>query len=331
MTIFDTNHDVVKGLQSINGLPFQTVIETIVVNKHGDFQTVPRTPGDGGLDGISDNNSIVYCCYGLDLKSIRDNKAQRSKVVSKFKEDINKIFEVKTVKGKFAVEENKTLAGVLGKQSKNSIKIIKLICNWFEDNTVIGTLRDHFIEAGKASKNRFIAANCSLVFIGPKEVVRDFSISSEIRLQLKNPVLAKIMTDITQNNIGTVPVPSSTSEFDSKFNAIFEKNKSKTTAVQGVKDVMFDDWKKHISFQLKLEENQPSSAKALTSIITEATKQAQKLSISGKSPTEVIDSLKDDLKSRIKSKFKDFPDEHVEKTADYVVASLVGTCPLDWR
>lgn len=328
MVIFDPNFELIKSLQSLNGLSFQLATESILASRFSDFQTVPRTPGDGGLDGISHNFTAVYCCYGLDLTSVKGKAKQRSSVVEKFKKDLNKLIEVEVKKGSGMKYENKTLRGILGINAK--IKVVYLLCNWFEDNTIIGTLRDHFEQYKKLSELKFITHDCSLVFTGPKEIVRDYEISTEIRLSLVNPVLSNILSKIEQDFDSKVAIES-TSEFDSKFETLYKSNPSKTEQVDGLKSKMLSDWGKQISLRISLEEEQPSSSKAISDIVVYATGEAQKLSLSEKPAIDIMSALKEGLKSKIKLKFKDFSDDFIDRIADYIVASLVGICPLDWR
>lgn len=75
-----------KDRSTAQGSPFENYLESILVRHHDDY--VNPAPagslGDGGCDGIAENGSILYACYGSQAKKDTERKL-REKIASDFK------------------------------------------------------------------------------------------------------------------------------------------------------------------------------------------------------------------------------------------------------
>jgi hypothetical protein len=88
-----------ETLSILTGTIFQDEVSARLQTAILDFQTIPTKPGgDGGLDGLSDNCAIGYCCYGPEYDSFKDEKEFTADVIKKFKSDLRKLFEVRSAK-----------------------------------------------------------------------------------------------------------------------------------------------------------------------------------------------------------------------------------------
>ena len=162
-------------LKTNSGTAFEDEVVKLFITNHDDFQpTTAITKGDGGTDGLFKNRTISLCCYGLREVELQKGKAEKIKAIkSKFTKDFMRLLELKSegkgVKKKYIHKENDTIKGILGSNKK--IKHIKLICNWNEDDKLIGDLNEILLELKQSSACNFVDAECECSYLGPKEVV----------------------------------------------------------------------------------------------------------------------------------------------------------------
>ncbi len=163
---------VAEELARLSGLDFQAEVSALLARNIESFQRMPETR-EGGLDGLSHNQTVAYCCLGLKESTVRRLTQQKlsDRICKKFQEDMRKLFELKQDRssGELTNAPNTLLGRIRTSQEK--IRSIRLIVNSFDDPRIAGRLqkaRDRYVAA---SENRHICLDCSAVVEGPRELV----------------------------------------------------------------------------------------------------------------------------------------------------------------
>ncbi len=117
MSLFDK---YAETLTILTGNPFEDEVCARLQTAILDFQTISTKPnGDGGLDGLSDNCTIGYCCYGPEFDSFKDEQELNSDIVKKFRSDLRKLFELRSKKEDQETNPGSVSAGPQGSPAKS--------------------------------------------------------------------------------------------------------------------------------------------------------------------------------------------------------------------
>lgn len=167
--------EFIRRLSALTGNTFQETIVQLLLRRFASFQAVPTKPhGDGGIDGLSHNQTRAYCCYGLEYVPTDTKKEIRKKICDKFRDDLRRIFEVKpgakaSTGRKFTLEHdrNQELEFIIATGAR--LMNIHLVVNQYEDNTILNPLHTDFKLCLQSSQCRFVDRTCELTVWGPKE------------------------------------------------------------------------------------------------------------------------------------------------------------------
>lgn len=334
MTYIDPNTDYIKGLRAISGTSFQKEMEGLL-SSNFTFQVIPTKPtGDGGLDGLSHNQTRAYCCYGLELHT---GKIEASNIIEKIKNkfgsDLRKLCELKQKKKGTPLEhsENESLSKIIG--NGNKIKTINLLCNWFEDHSLIGHFNSLLKEYIKLSQCRFIDSNCEIILSGPVEICTAYTVRHEDILRVSNPTLAALLHELKSQN-STHGIVDEENELDSKFDHLKTTlGISKETVVEKTREEKRNDWLKGLKLMKDLEDNHPDLHRKVDEIRNRVGKEAEAeaLGTLNNQPGDIINKYQQRLTDELSRHLIILGQSNIDQIADYSLAWLIGTCKVDWR
>lgn len=316
-------------LERLSGDNFQDGVFCALNETYLDTQAVPKRPsGDGGLDILTDSNTIGYCCYGLERETITTNEKAtiRKYIVDKYKSDLMRLLELETKSKKFVHKKNDELSDIL---KTKKLKAIKLVCNYFSDNKIIGDIQKVFTELLKHSKKRFVESNCAIVILGPTQLASLCTIDSSILIRLKYPDLVDL------NSIDPAPalLPSSQKDMDLKFDHLVAKSTNKAATINQIREEFRSDWSRAIAIMKKLETEYPDIHRTIENIVSSCAKDAKIESTRNDLVAQtMIKQYQERLQKTISDQCADkLPAELISSLAQYHTAKLVGECPIDWR
>lgn len=319
-------------LRALSGDPFQSAIFVALTATFPDVQAVSKRPsGDGGVDILTENLTAAHCCYGIEPDTISTNRKPviRRYVVDKFAVDLKRILELDGKPKKYKHSENPQLKGILGTGRK--IKLIRLVCNYFEDNQIIGKLNDAFVEMMSKSKKNFVTDACALVFLGPDQIAALCVIDQSVLVRVTYPDLAKLKEVLDPK---VVLLPSTQSDFDGKFDALIAKKPEKAGAINKLRESFRSEWNHALLLMQKLESDYPNVHKALETIAESCAKRANLESVNGTNleAASLVQRYQDLMREMITKELSNqLPSDLITTIAEYHTAKLIGDCPIDWR
>lgn len=299
------------------------------------FQRVPDKPhGDGGLDGLSHNFTRGYCCYGLELQPSPGTiaAALRKKIAKKFKEDLMRLFELKTVKRALVHAPNQVLPKVLGASlSSLKLEVIRLIVNVFEDNRLIGDLRAAFDTLSKASKKRFVSAKCELTIWGPEDVANNTSVSEQFLLRVEYPGLFEAMKTASEH--AATHEPPGQEKFNRKFDDLLALAPHAKEDIEELRATFKKGWSKSILVNQQMATTLPNVHQEFDQTRrTTATEARLASSKQGIDPFALIEDAQRRLHERMASLVNGgLPIAMRDELVEAETGRLIGECPLRWR
>jgi hypothetical protein len=333
------NKDVVNSvavlLSELEGKAFQDAVCRELAHAYSDFQSVPDLSGDGGVDGLTHGNTRAYLCYGPNLLLREKKKVNReitTNIVNKYRQDFQRIFSLgvsgKGKARKLVDDPNEKLPRVLGSTIK--LKNLYLVLSYFQDNSIIGTLRDAFNEYRAASNVAHVEKDIEFSIWGPADVATQCAVDESSLHRLKYPAFhAAIGPALT----AAVP-PKDTSKFDKKFDWLANHPAARKEHIESLRRDLRDAWAKAIVIDEKLSTTAPSAHQLLAAIRQEANTLATEESIRpAEQPANVLDKIqkaRSFLKSELETKLDFIGADKIPRLSQGETAKLIGECYLDW-
>ncbi|WP_375758676.1 hypothetical protein [Corallococcus exercitus] len=323
-----------RRLATLEGDDFQLEVCTLLGRNFFGFQSIPDKPGgDGGLDGLSHNHTIGYCCYGPEISGAGASPTDiKNKVLAKFYSDLRRILELdfppNAKKGTKPVHaENKKLGSIVRPGTK--ITQINLCCSWFEDNTIIGLLNATFEEYKKLSKLTYVAQSCALTFQGPREIATCYAVDDHALLRLEQPDLVKILN---QKPNQATQLPPDLSAFEEKMQVLANAYPQKKNRVDELRKRLLEDWSESLQIAEGLNNTAPNIYKKYEKLIKAEANKALEQSMTAEPEdfNKILSGFREAIAVRLKEELR-FPQEEVQNVANQITARLVGECPIDWR
>lgn len=323
-----------QTLGLLKEMAFQEEVCTALQQTFTGFQ--PTQPGgDGGIDGLADNYTTAFCCFGPDLQPTPKltPKKLAQKIVGKFREDLERILELEWAKKAYVLKENKHLEGILGPGSLPKLKSIVCIVNCFNSNEIIGSLRVALAELIPLSRCKFVEPDCVVSVWGPREVALRANISQASLLRIERPGLFTTITDVC-DELHPDDIPQENrADFDAKFDYLVKTSSALGSVIEEARHDYADAWSRHIilnqklladfpGLHLRFENARRNSKKKIT--LKRMDPKATPYDILGESENILRESLRDVVDGGI-------PDSLLESLASYETGHLLGTCPIDWR
>lgn len=301
-----------------------------------DFQNVPAQPhGDGGLDGLSNGQSIAYCCYGpVQAPSKVKAKGLKADIVKKFRGDLMTLFELEAAgKGTAATSAyvHKTsaeLATIIAQGNK--IRTVRLVVSVFDSHQVLGPLNTSFNDFKTASQCNYVDKSASMTIWGPKELASVGTVDDLTLLRLQERAILKRVS-ATLSKSGGMPVPSS-SEFDAKFDWLLTDAKAPAALVERLREHFRKRWSEAIAVEHDLANTAVTLHEALTRARQDAAVDADLASVNATRATDLIEHMRQRLGGRLDEQTAaKFPADIKNRLVDGELARLIGECPIDWR
>lgn len=320
----------IQSLSSLDGTAFEDAVCAFLRKCISDFQNVPAKPhGDAGLDGLSSQQTIAYCCYGPEQASSQDPKTLKTNIINKFRSDLMSLFELApSGRNKHVHNPNKEMPTILTPGKK--IKTIRLVVNNFESHRLLSPLTTTFENFKKTSKCNYIDPQAGLTIWGPKELASTGAVDDHTLLRLEGAAMMhRVKTTLA---VSPPPAPSST-DFDEKFDWVKAHGKPSTfPALDRLRNHFRNSWSEGIAIEQDLANNAVSLHEALSQIRLLASVDADIESGTTQGPHALLQSMREKLRERLREHAGDIlPPQILERLADSEVARLLGECPIDWR
>lgn len=320
-----TIDQAIAALSGLDGTKFEQAVCKLYVRGLKDFQPVPDTVGDGGLDGISDQKSTAYLCYGPTRETrAKPTRARREAYRKKFRSDLRKLYELqgkKKPKRTLCHKDNALLSEVL-KHAPGKISRIRICLNEFTDKALIDIAEKEKTHCEQYSAFRFVDSQCSIQVWGPEEICCVASSHDHI--------FAPVLEEPTPK-----PPPSSEiDEFDDKFE--YFSIRADRTRVEELKRRLKSAWAKALGHELSLRRTSPHVHSQLLHIRnlaeTEALQSGPMFS-EGAAPYAAFNTIKKLLTEHFSELLKPhgYTSVVIAEMASGEAARIVGVCHLDWR
>lgn len=325
-----------ERLARLVGDDFQRAVCSVLAKNFHHFQPVVAKPsGDGGIDGISHDCDVIYCCYGLDISAVKQlNTADiKNQVADKFRADIRRIMELEPVQKKkkngpkWQKAPNATIAGLwpAGRKAKH----IKCICNWNEHSGVFKAINDHYADYKNHSDMTYVDASCTVTFLGPKDFVASVVVDEASLLRLEHSGFIKILV-----GPGTAPpAAATTSKFVQKFELLTTAHPERKQELEEMRDGLIGDWTALLCRLNQIENELPQIHEKVSKCIVSVARAAtlETTALGSKDAPNFLASFTDKVVTRLAADLSDLlPPDQVRPFAEQIVAKLIGECPINW-
>jgi len=311
-------------LTSLTGNAFQAEVCARLQSVVLGFQNIPAKPfGDAGLDGFSHGGRQGYCCYGPELKGYRQNRSLEKAIIDKFKEDLQKIFELQFQKKVLTPCLNTEMSTVLPTGQK--LIHIDLIVNWFESHRVINPIHTAFAEYKALSAMSYVDANATVAILGPNELANRWSVDEMtlVRAQQKN------FYQSVQEAAKTVVIENPKT-FDEKMALLREMRPDQLTAISNLVDQYLTKWRMALAFDIRLNETMPGLHQALETSRSRIVTKIAALMIGSSKPETELGRAQEIANEILSTEFGSLYGSMLDDIAAGEVARLIGECSIGW-
>ncbi len=293
-----------------------------------DFQRIPRKPnGDGGLDGLSHEQSRAYCCYGPEQAPFKKNtKGLKKDILEKFRGDLRKLFELDYgTNKKLQHKPNQELKTILA--SGRKIKNIYLVTSCFESHQIIGALNDSAEEYKNASLGNYVESSVQVTILGPKDLAIRWAVDEHALFRIEERALiAKVQQAVSSGAV----VPTS-GDFDAKFDYLHKLEPNSVAAINRLADSLRKSWSAALALDNELAATSVALHRSLERARDQASLSADIGSLKASSPVNLLEEMRVAVKEHLGSAFGERLGQLSGQIADGEVARLIGECPIEWR
>jgi hypothetical protein len=278
------------------------------------------------VDGLSHKKTRAYCCYGVNYDAAKTGKQRATQIVTKFSNDLLRLFELERNKKKLVQAINTTLEQVVGAVPDNADRIthITLITNWFESNTILGPIHQHVKACVSESRCRWVSENVDVVIRGPKEFAAQYGVEESTMLYLKHGDLFERI----ERQAPFISVPEGPT-FDSKMQAAETMLPDATAELREVAADLRRDWQRAIAFERDISDRVPGQRKALERARRQL--RTRVLIEQPEDPWGAIGRGQQIGEQIFAESFSEYGGGFVRDLASGEVARLVGICPINWK
>ena len=322
---FDTYTKLLGGLE---GDGFEDEVCARLGTCIADFQRIPRKPkGDGGLDGLSHEQTRGYCCYGPEQEPFKKKlKGLEEDILRKFRSDLRKLFEIEyDTKKNLITKPSSELHTIMAKGSH--IKNIYLIVSWFESHRVIGALNTSFNEYKSAGTNTYVDPAAQLTIWGPKDLATLWAVDehSIFRAEQRSFVAAVTMAAHTGAALPQI------GEFDAKFDYLRAKAPMQVAALDRLAESFRKSWSISLALDNHLAGTSMTHHQALEQARNQAALDADLRSLQEPNAHRLLEYMRAQVNSHLGKAFGERLGPLSAEVADGEIARLIGECPIEWR
>jgi hypothetical protein len=347
----------VAEFELLTGIAFQDEVCARLQETDPSFQTIPTKDGDGGLDGLSSNGEIPYCCFGHEYDPAKTQAQYNEKIVEKFSSDLRRLLELKSIatdisgsqlsipdpeikeaadsaigvgtpkkkKKELVHADNKELAAIIASGVK--IKHIKLVLNRFESNKVLGKLQTALKKYITASKCAFVEATVSLVIIGPKQLANEHYVDELTLSRAKHRILAK---KVEQAAINIALNAQDQKTFDTKMAMLKELRPNRDAAVDGMAETFREDWRTALACEKELSDEASTLHYALEQGRRTLLAKIQMKMYASNAPWDELPNAVQLAEEIFGSSLGSWWGDLKSAACRGEVARLIGDCPIGW-
>jgi hypothetical protein len=316
-----------KLLSALEKEEFEEEICAFLGTFIADFQRIPAKPrGDAGLDGLSHGQTHAYCCYGPEQEPWKKNlKGLKDDILEKFRSDLRKLFELEFDKNKKLIRNvNAEMATILAPGRK--LTNVYLVVSWFETHRIIGPLNKSFAEYKAVSSCAYIDSAAQPTIWGPRDLATRWVVDELALFRVENQALVAKVKKALASGVAP-PVPD-------KFDAKFEYLRTKSPENKAVTDALADHFRQSWSGALALDNELAATSvvlhEALEIARTQTTIAAYIQSQLKSEPMELLEHMRNEVKSKLGEVFGERLGVLSPKVADGEIARLIGECPINW-
>lgn len=314
-----------QALAELEGDDFQAEICARFGSVILGFQQVPAAPqGDGGLDGLSHDGQHGYCCYGPEHNAFKKNAERVSAIASKFTDDLRRLFELTTLKGKLVHADNAELGTIL--PSGQRLLQVTLVVNWFEDHRVIGRILTKVAEFKKASQCRFVDPDLKVVILGPKELANAYPVDEFALGRVRQRKFVETVEAIA--HVVAIGDPRS---FDYKMDVLRELCPDQAENIATLAEHLRSDWRTALAFERTLGDTAPTLHQALERSRKQIAMRVISLMLSSVEPWTQLHPATEIAEKLLAADFGAPYGPLIPMVASGEVARLIGECPIGWQ
>ncbi len=311
------------SLSSLSGKPFQDEVSVRLGKFIDGFQSVPAHPqGDAGLDAISHFGERAYCCYGLEHDDFKTPKQRVTQIVKKFKEDLQRLFELKGKKLLHA--ENKELGTILPKDGK--IKHISLICNWFNSHQILGPILTAVQEYLKTSQCRYVDKSVQVVVAGPKQLALHYAVDEQTIARVRQRTLVKNVEKKAKDK-----ALAGTESFDKKMGALKLILPGKVEAIAEVEQELRQGWRTALVFEEELNDSLPDQHRSFEADRRRIRADVSTLMLGTHEPWKELPKTKQLARDILEKDFGSIFGLLLMDVSSGEIARLIGECNIKWE
>ena len=312
-------------LGALEGDEFQDHISFRLGQRFTDFEPIPASPGDGGLDGVSHGRTHGYCCYGPVRSRHPTSKGLAGAIIKKFRGDLQKLFELRKKGKSWSDEPSGTLPVIFENGAK--LKAIYLLCSWVEHNAVGGTLNAAFDEYKSHSAMRYIAHDCTFTVWGAKQFAGAWGVDERLQMLSNQSKVAKRISDAA----ATMPLPA-TADFDDKFEWLKQSVPESAKHIAALAEQLRTSWRLALAFDYDISSTVPTLHEAYEQAQAAADNDAAFIQADPLLTTfQRIQKLRETFEHRLAVPFQDHYGSVMTSVADGELGRRIGECTVDWR
>jgi hypothetical protein len=307
----------------LSGDSFQEEVSVRLGKFIDGFQTVPAHPqGDAGLDAISHFGERAYCCYGLEHDVFKTPNQRTKAIIKKFKEDLQKLFELK---GKKLVHaESKELGTILPKGVK--IKHITLICNWFNSHQILSPILTAVQEYLKVSQCRHIDKDVKVIVVGPKQLALTYAVDEQTIARVRHRTLVKNVEKKAKDK-----TLAGTESFDKKMAALKLILPGHDEAIADVEQDLRQGWRVALTFEEELHDTLPDQHRSFEADRRRIRGDVSALMLGTNEPWKELPKTKQLAKEVLEKDFGNVFGMLLLDVSSGEIARLIGECNIKWE
>ena len=313
------------SLESLTGNDFQAEVcarlHTFIIG----FQTVPSKPqGDAGLDAFSHHGEHAYCCYGLEPSAFKTDKKRIDAIVTKFRSDLRRLYELDFNKGVLEYYPSPEMATILPQGRK--IKEIELMVNWFESHRVLEPILTSAEEYARVSQCRYVEPGATVIVVGPKNLANRYAVDEVTITRARQRVFLKKLHERLQTVVLT-----STGQFDEKKEILKEMFPDRSDTIDALWTQLQNSWRMALAFEQELDDTIPNLHRDLETNRGRILQKVLMLMTTSSAPWEQLPQATTFASEILRKDFDTLFGNLVEDLSHGEIARLIGECPIGWK
>jgi hypothetical protein len=312
-------------LEQLHGNDFQLEVAARLKAGLVSFIPVPAKPqGDGGLDGISHNGTVGYCCYGIEHNAFKRDTQRVKAIVEKFADDLLRLFELSWQRKKFVPRSNAALDTILPKGQ--ALEHVELIPNWFHSHEILGPLLTKFAEYKAASGCRFVKSTATLSVSGPRELANTYAIDERALMAIQARGFSKRVVQVA----AMLPVSKDQPTFDGKIEVLREITPAERSgAVQTLTAGLREGWRLALGFEHELDQSSPIHHQVLDQAKKRIAFRVSAIMQSANNQWLEVPRAADIAREEL-AELRSIYGSIVDDVAPGEIARLIGECTIGW-